>query len=156
MVKYIKIVNYMSGDSIAKQIQDIIDNEMMDEDTRLFFDKHNCVTMSNIKPLLTYFDIKNNDEIDNGIVLEEIHKSNNIIELSKETEYENSNINESSYDYSEEIDEFTHNKEEIIDKKILKEVVSLGYNSFYVQNSLIKNFFNYASTSYYLLQKFSA
>lgn len=37
MIKYIKIVKYMSGDSISKQIQNIIDNNMMDEDTRLFF-----------------------------------------------------------------------------------------------------------------------
>ena len=67
MIKYMKIVNYMSGDSISKQIQDIIDNGMMDKDTRLFFDKHNCVTMNEIKPLLTYFDIRNNDEIDNVV-----------------------------------------------------------------------------------------
>ena len=67
MIKYIKIVNYMSGDKIEKQIQDIIDNGMMDKDTRLFFDSHNCVTMGNIKPLLSYFDIKNNDEINNVV-----------------------------------------------------------------------------------------
>lgn len=67
MIKYMKIVNYTSGDSIAKQIQNIIDNDMMDKDTRLFFDKHNCVTMGDIKPLLTYFDITNNDEIDNVV-----------------------------------------------------------------------------------------
>lgn len=67
MIKYIKIVRYMSGDSINKQIQDIIDNGMMDADTRLFFDVHNCVTMEDIKPLLSYFDIKNNDEINNVV-----------------------------------------------------------------------------------------
>ena len=67
MVKYIKIVKYMSGDSIAKQIQDIIDNGMMDKGTRLFFDKTNCVTMGDIKPLLSYFDISNNDEINNVV-----------------------------------------------------------------------------------------
>ena len=39
MIKYIKIVNYMNGDSIPKQIQDIIDAGMMDKDTRLFFNK---------------------------------------------------------------------------------------------------------------------
>lgn len=65
MVKYMKIVKYMSGDSIEKQIQDIIDNGIMDAGTRLFFDRHNCVTMSDIKPLLSYFDIADNSEIDN-------------------------------------------------------------------------------------------
>ena len=69
MIKYIKIVNYMSGDSIDKQIQDIIDNGMMDKDTRLFFDSHNCVTMGDIKPLLSYFDIRNNDEINNVVFI---------------------------------------------------------------------------------------
>ena len=69
MIKYIKITNYMSGDTIAKQIQDIIDNGMMDKDTRLFFDSHNCVTMGDIRPLLTYFDIKNNDEINNVVFI---------------------------------------------------------------------------------------
>ena len=67
MIKYMKIVNYVSGDSIGKQIQDIIDNGMMDKDTRLFFDVHNCVTMEDIKPLLSYFDITNNDEINNVV-----------------------------------------------------------------------------------------
>lgn len=67
MVKYIKIVKYMSGDKIAKQIQDIIDNGMMDKDTRLFFDIHNCVTMGDIKSLLPYFDIQDNDEINNVV-----------------------------------------------------------------------------------------
>lgn len=67
MIKYIKIVKYTSGDSIDKQIQDIIDNGIMDKDTRLFFDSRNCVTMGDIKPLLSYFDITNNDEINNVV-----------------------------------------------------------------------------------------
>ena len=73
MIKYMKIVNYMSGDSISKQIQDIIDNGMMDKDTRLFFDSHNCVTMGDIKPLLSYFDITNNDEINNVVFVPKDH-----------------------------------------------------------------------------------
>ena len=60
MIKYMKIVKYATGDSIAKQIQNIIDNGMMDADTRLFFDKSNCVTMNDIKSLITYFDINSN------------------------------------------------------------------------------------------------
>ena len=66
MIKYIKIVKYMAGDSINKQIQDIIDNGMMDKDTRLFFNlKQNCITMGGIKPLLTYFDIRSDNDISN-------------------------------------------------------------------------------------------
>ena len=67
MIKYIKIANYMIGDSINKQIQDIIDAGMMSEDTRLFFSKNTCVTMKDIKPLVIYFDIVYNNDIDNVI-----------------------------------------------------------------------------------------
>ena len=67
MIKYIKIINYMNGDTINKQIQDIIDAGMMDEDTRLFFDRDNCITMGNIRPLLAYFDIISDDNINNVV-----------------------------------------------------------------------------------------
>ena len=67
MIKYIKIANYTIGDSINKQIQDIIDAGMMNKDTRLFFSKNTCVTMKDIKPLVIYFDIVYNNDIDNVI-----------------------------------------------------------------------------------------
>lgn len=67
MIKYIKIENYMVGDSVNKQIQDIIDNGMMDKDTRLFFDRGNCLTMGDIKPLLEYFNIRSDDDINNVV-----------------------------------------------------------------------------------------
>ena len=67
MIKYIKIANYMSDNSIPKQIQYIIDAGMMDEDTRLFFDRDNCITMGNIRPLLAYFDIRSDDDINNVV-----------------------------------------------------------------------------------------
>ena len=67
MVKYIKIANYMSDNSIPKQIQDIIDAGMMDKDTRLFFNKNSCLTMEDIKPLLAYFDIRCSNDIDNVV-----------------------------------------------------------------------------------------
>lgn len=67
MIKYIKIENYMSDNSIPKQIQDIIDAGMMDKDTRLFFSKNTCVTMRDIKPLVIYFDIVYSNNIDNVI-----------------------------------------------------------------------------------------
>ena len=69
MIKYIKIANYMSDNSIPKQIQDIIDAGMMDEDTRLFFDRDNCITMGNIRPLLAYFDIRSDDDINNVVLV---------------------------------------------------------------------------------------
>lgn len=87
MVKYIKIVKYMSGDGIAKQIQNIIDNDMMDADTRLFFDKHNCVTMSDIKPLLSYFNIADNDEIDNIVFIPKEYFIRRFVENNESFEY---------------------------------------------------------------------
>ena len=87
MIKYMKIVNYMSGDSIGKQIQDIIDNGMMDKDTRLFFDKHNCVTMRDIKPLLSYFDIRNNDEINNVVFVPNEYFIKRFVENGENFEY---------------------------------------------------------------------
>lgn len=69
MIKYIKIVNYMNGDTINKQIQDIIDAGMMDKDTRLFFEKDNCLTMGDIKPLLAYFNIRSDNDINNVVLV---------------------------------------------------------------------------------------
>lgn len=68
MIKYIKIARYMVGDSIDKQIQDVIDNGMMDKDTRLFFGKDECLTMGDIKPLLAYFDIRSDNDINNVVL----------------------------------------------------------------------------------------
>ena len=67
MIKYINIANYMSDNSVPKQIQGIIDAGMMDKDTRLFFSKNTCVTMEDIKPLLAYFDIRCSKDIDNVV-----------------------------------------------------------------------------------------
>lgn len=69
MIKYIKITNYMNDDTINKQIQDIIDAGMMDEDTRLFFDRDNYITMGNIRPLLAYFDIRSDNDINNVVLV---------------------------------------------------------------------------------------
>lgn len=69
MIKYIKITKYMAGDSINKQIQDIIDAGMMDKDIRLFFDRGNCLTMGDIDPLLTHFYIRKNNEINNVVLV---------------------------------------------------------------------------------------
>ena len=69
MIKYIKITKYMAGDSINKQIQDIIDAGMMGKDTRLFFEKDNCLTMGDIKPLLAYFDIRSDNNINNVVLV---------------------------------------------------------------------------------------
>ena len=67
MIKNKKIANYMSDNSIPKQIQSIIDAGMMDKDTRLFFNKNSCLTMEDIKPLFAYFDIGCSNDSDNVV-----------------------------------------------------------------------------------------
>lgn len=70
MIKYIKIVKYASGCSIKEQVQDIIDNGQMDEDTRLFFSNNNCLTMEDIAEIMKWFDLKKDSDFsDNNVVL---------------------------------------------------------------------------------------
>ena len=87
MIKYIKITKYTAGCSIKEQIQDIMDSGQMDEDTRLFFDSHNCVTMGDIKPLLSYFDIRNNDEINNVVFVPKEYFIKRFVENGESFEY---------------------------------------------------------------------
>lgn len=69
MIKYIKITKYTAGCSIKEQIQDIIDNGQMDEDTRLFFSNNNSLTMKDVAELMTWFDLKRDyDFADNNVV----------------------------------------------------------------------------------------
>ena len=70
MKKYIKIVNYMSGPSLQMQIVEIEDAGMMDKDTRLFFKKHNSLSMGDVAALMHQFDLELDDEFsDDNVVL---------------------------------------------------------------------------------------
>lgn len=60
--KYIKIVNYSSGPTLQTQLEDIEDMNLMDEGTRLFFDKHNVVTMKDMAWLMERFDAEVDSE----------------------------------------------------------------------------------------------
>lgn len=69
MIKYIKIAKHIAGHSIKDQVQDIIDNGQMDEDTRLFFANNNCLTMKDIAELMTWFDLKTDYDFSNDNVV---------------------------------------------------------------------------------------
>ena len=56
MKKYIKITRYNSG-SVLDEVQNVIDNGLMDADTRLFFNNSNCIDTRDIAKLIVYFDI---------------------------------------------------------------------------------------------------
>lgn len=68
MIKYVKITRYMNGD-IREQIQEVIDNNAMDKDTRLFFEKRNMFCAEDLCKLLLYFDIKFDDNINNMVLV---------------------------------------------------------------------------------------
>lgn len=66
---YIRITRYMSGDSLKSQIRYMVDNNMMNENTRLFFNKGNMLCTEDIAEMLTYFDIGTDVDFDmNNIV----------------------------------------------------------------------------------------
>ena len=69
MKKYIKIIKYMSGESLKEQINKIISDGMMDEYTRLFFAKNNHITTSDMREMMIYFDIIIDNDFDDENVV---------------------------------------------------------------------------------------
>ena len=57
MTTYIRITRYSSGDSLTKQINDIIKAGKMDKDTRLFFDRNGYLTMRDLAGIWVYFEV---------------------------------------------------------------------------------------------------
>ena len=68
MVKYVKITRFTNRD-IREQVQEVIDNNAMDKDTRLFFEKRNMLCAEDLCKLLPYFDIKLDNSIDNMVLV---------------------------------------------------------------------------------------
>lgn len=58
MKTYINIVNYTSGVSLKEQINEMLAAGKIDEDTRLFFSKSNCLTMRDLAEIWVYFSIE--------------------------------------------------------------------------------------------------
>lgn len=69
MDKYVKIVKYMSGESIEEQLTELFENNAIDEQTRLFFAKNNCITTKDIAEVMTYFNIKKDSDFDDENVV---------------------------------------------------------------------------------------
>ena len=108
------------------------------------------------------YELNNNGEIDNGVVLQEMNSSrskDDAVLLEKRK-----NLNLQFYDSSSDSNDnndnnnnkHLHERNIEINKKHVKEVVSLGYSSSYVSECLKKNCFNYATASYYLIKKYSS
>jgi MAP/microtubule affinity-regulating kinase len=122
-----------------------------------------------VKDLNRNYELNNNKEIDNGVVIsphnsdEKNKKENNDISpnngsfnnnnskgISKafspnpEPDENNLNINKNKY----------NNKENEINEKALEDLKALGYKKTFVKESLMRNNFNYATTSYGLIVKY--
>ena len=88
--------------------------------------------------------MNNNEEIDNGIFGDKYYEENNISPS-------NGNFNNSAEENNLNMD---NNKENEINEKALEDLEELGFNKFFVKESLMKNDFNHATTSYGLIVKY--
>lgn len=62
--KYIKITRWMSGESLSEQIDNMMQNGLLDENTRVFFSKNNMLCTEDIAEMLTYFDVIIDNDFD--------------------------------------------------------------------------------------------
>ena len=120
-----------------------------------------------VKDLNRNYELNNNQEIDNGVVIspqnsdEKNKKENNDIspcngsfnnskgnskQFSPNPEPEENNLNNNKNKYT--------NKENEINEKALEDLKALGFKKSFIKESLIRNNFNYATTSYGLIVKY--
>ena len=97
-----------------------------------------------VKNLNRKYEMNNNEEIDNGIFGDKYYEQNNISPS-------NGNFNNSAEENNLNMD---NNKENEINEKALEDLEELGFNKFFVKESLMKNDFNHATTSYGLIVKY--
>lgn len=69
MEKYVKIVKYMSGESIEEQLSELFSNGAIDEHTKLFFAKNNCITTKDIAEMMVYFNVVRDSDFDSENVV---------------------------------------------------------------------------------------
>ena len=112
---------------------------------------------SKVKDLNRKYEMNNNEEIDNGFIDEDKYKQENNISPSNGNFNNNENIN-IEFNIKNEAEEIKLNmnndKEIEINEKALEDLEKLGFDKTYVKECLIKNDFNYATTSYGLLVKY--
>ena len=58
MKHYVQIHAYMTADAIKNQLNKIKEADMFDEDLRIFFTKHQMISIQDIAYMLKYFDAK--------------------------------------------------------------------------------------------------
>ena len=159
-------------------------NDLYDINNKELVIKNNVIKFSaKVKELNRFYELNNNQEIDNGIVIspndsaEHNNINNNIDDISP---YNNgsyySKIHSKPFSPIGELDDDSkknklaynnyndkkpinynnnnYNEEKIINENALLELENLGYKKSWVKQCLINNEINYATTSYYLLVKY--
>ena len=61
MIKYIKINKFMNS-ALLEEVDEIIQSDLMDADTRLFLSHNTCITPEDLAEMLPYFNIERDYE----------------------------------------------------------------------------------------------
>jgi serine/threonine protein kinase len=144
-----------------------IKNSEDDYNNKELIIKNNVIKFSvKVKELNRNYELNNNGEIDNGVVISpndshEKKKENNDISPYNGSYY--SKIQSKPFSPFNEMEEGLSSRREnkddknnnTINDKALSELCELGYNKKYVIDCINKNDINYATAGYYLLDKFS-
>ena len=69
MKHYVKITRYMSGDSLAEQLQQMVDDGLFNADLRVFFSKSNMLIMEDVAYMLKFFDADTDWDFDSKNVI---------------------------------------------------------------------------------------
>lgn len=85
MKNYILIHNYCHANAIQEQLDEIVANGQMTENTRLFFSAGNCLTGRDLAKLVGNFEITTDVEFDNENVIY-IPKKHYLERLARERE----------------------------------------------------------------------
>ena len=128
--------------------------------------KNNVIKFSaKVKELNRNYELNNNGEIDNGIVIspkdsfDDKKKDNDISPYNYNGSYY-SKIHSKPFSANNELEEGfssrreNNKNESFFNENVLNELNELGYNKDYVKECILKNEINYATTSYYLLNKY--
>ena len=163
----IKNKNIKTKSSILAPYNTLIENEScrLDENGDIEFDngelfsdfnnskielENNIITIGNkVKDLYMNYELNNNGELDNGMIIQSKSKSNTFFNLSLDESYseeQNSNNIKNYDDYKK--------KEQIKKEKILKIIENLGYDKKYVLDCVENNKLCHASAVFYLLMNY--
>ena len=68
MIHYIKLTRYTSGESLAEQLDNIVEASQFDADLRVFFSNSNSLTTKDIAYMMKYFTPSLTDDFKENIL----------------------------------------------------------------------------------------